>query len=74
MNNGYWHDGMGGNWWWMALAMLVFWGGVAAVVISLLRRPGTRPEGAKAILAERFARGEIDADEYRRGVDALATR
>lgn len=74
MHSGYWHDGMGGNWWWMGVAMLVFWGSVAAVVISVLRRPSARPESAKAILAERFARGEIDADEYRRSVDALATR
>ena len=74
-----WHDGWGwGGWALVALMMLVFWAGVAAVVFALWR--GSRPrddmrghavpesgrpsDAALRILDERFAKGEIDADEY----------
>lgn len=50
------------------LWMVLFWVGVALLVIWAVRTPGqdTRgPEGrALAILEERFARGEVDADEF----------
>lgn len=49
---------------WMAL----FWIGVALLVIWAVRRPEeptTRPRrSALEILEERFARGELDADEF----------
>ena len=49
--------------------MLLFWGLVAWVVITLVRQ-GDRDQrahrGAHEILDERYARGEIDDDEYRR--------
>lgn len=49
---------------WMAL----FWTGVILLVVWAVRRaeaPTTRPErGALEILEERFARGELDADEF----------
>jgi putative membrane protein len=62
-----WHSGW--FWWWMGVAMLVFWGVVAWVVVTLVRErdeqsPATR--GAREILDERYARGEIEDDEYRR--------
>lgn len=71
----HWGD-MGGWGWggWLAATamMLIFWGGLAAVVLLALRRPGdghtSEPE---RILAERFARGEIDEDEYQRRRRAL---
>jgi putative membrane protein len=59
-----------GAWVAMGLMMLVFWGGVVTVVVLLLRRThtneGTTPphHDAERILHERFARGEIDEDEY----------
>jgi putative membrane protein len=71
--------GWGGDSWgiagWiaMALLMIVFWGGVVAVIVVFLRRShsdqGTtvvRPShhDAERILNERFARGEIDETEY----------
>lgn len=70
----WWYDG---GWWaWAAmwLGMVLFWGLVLWVVVALLRgsesaRGGTvRAAGPdpESILAARFARGEIDTDEYER--------
>ena len=78
-----WHNGGGwdaGQWVAMAVMMLVFWGAVAAVIVALVRRPhlphdstlarGTH-DNAERILGERFARGEIDEEEFARRRDAL---
>ena len=83
-------DWGGWGWWWvlMPLMMVAFWGLVAWVVITVVRGnqtdstrsdqqvPPAGPEkSAEQMLAERFARGEIDAAEYNRAVDVLrATR
>jgi putative membrane protein len=57
----------------MMLMMLVFWGGLLALVIFLVRGFGARPSqgeekrsrpDAQEILAERYARGEISEDEF----------
>ena len=59
----------GNGWGWMAggLMMLIFWGGLVALVVFLVRGFGARsPQSeekrsgpdAEEILAERFARGE----------------
>ena len=76
-----WYWGGGVHWWgWLlgAIAMVVFWvvliWAVWYVVTAVLRRPEDRPPAAgdpKRILDERLARGEIDADEYRRLRDLL---
>jgi putative membrane protein len=63
-----------GGWGWgawlaMTLTMVVFWGGLATVIVLMLRRaviPGPRVDTSAVILAERFARGEIDEAEYER--------
>lgn len=69
---GWYHDGMGwGGWVLMAVAMVVFWALVVVAVVAIFR--GTQRFGAsvpnhrdpRQILDERFARGEIDEDEYR---------
>lgn len=84
MYGDYGHDG---NWGWggwllMSLTMLAFLALVAWGVFLVWRStagphsagreqqapPRQTPEG---ILAERLARGEIDADEYRARLDAL---
>lgn len=63
-------DGWGG-WIWGGLMMVVFWGGLIALVVFLVRgaRPPERDDrrrapDAREILAERFARGEISEDEF----------
>jgi putative membrane protein len=59
--------------WWMGIGMMVFWilviAGVAAVVIAVTRSgaQATRDGGSKRardLLAERYALGEIDTDEF----------
>jgi putative membrane protein len=68
---GWYHDGMSsGGWIFMTLAMVAFWALVVSAVVALSR--GTERAGESVperrdpmrILDERFARGEIDEDEY----------
>jgi putative membrane protein len=76
-----WHDGLGpGAWIAMAFVMLVFWALVVAAIIALVRSnqgrerdrsPVGRADDPGRILDERFARGEIDADEYKQRRDVL---
>ncbi len=62
-----WSGHMGGWWWLMAPVMLVFWALVIWGFVALLRAPGPSADRrAEDILAERFARGEIDEAEYQR--------
>ena len=67
------------GWWWvMGIGWLVFLALVVVLVFTLVRHV-TRTSGpgssarrdAEDILAERFAHGDIDEDEYRRRRDAL---
>ena len=70
-----WNDHDGGNGWgWVVLVLVVVL--LVAVTVLLVRhfsdgRRGTGRRDAEDLLAERFARGEIDEDEYRRRRDAL---
>ena len=86
--NGWGHmGGWGGmgcssGWGWVFLLLLLV--GVAAVTVALVRlrtagRSEQTPGGAgrssaRQILDERFARGEIDADEYQQRVRQLEDR
>lgn len=75
----WWNDGWGwGGWIAMVLMMVAFWGLVIFAVVAIFR--GDREASADrarlqrdplGILEERFARGDIDADEYRARRDAL---
>lgn len=59
----------------MALFMLVFFGGLIAIGVALLRRTGDYGGGAALrILEERLARGEIDTDEFDRVRKTLRSR
>jgi putative membrane protein len=68
------------------IGMILFWGVLIVAVVAAVRYlsrsrhdespPGppasaSHPPGAEQILAERFARGEIDAEEYRQRLDTL---
>ena len=70
------------GWLTMGVVLLVFWGLVIAGVVLLVRLVGPRheatlepvgPTAALRILEERFARGEIDADEYSRRRQLLSS-
>ena len=83
-----WYGGWGwGGWLAMSLVMLAFWGllafGVVALVRTLRREDRGRPAepmtlaaprepSAQEVLDDRFARGEIDVDEYRQRRDLLS--
>lgn len=74
----YGNGGWGwGAWLMMTTVMFGFWGLVAWVVVTLARDRSAGPHlqrSAEDILAERFARGEIDKDEYTSRLDALRSK
>lgn len=54
---------------WMSLMMLVFWGGLAAIVVVLVRSGRDRDvkkdgEDATDVLRRRYADGEISREEF----------
>lgn len=72
------------GWWgWLVMAgtMVAFWALVVFAVVALFRgsRGGSAPVGARAdhdaqqILDQRFARGEIDTEEYHARREVLRT-
>ena len=72
--------GQGGHGWgwgggpWFGLVRLAFWAVLIVGAIYLLRRrpsPGRTGPGAEAVLAARYARGDIDDDEYRERLQVL---
>jgi putative membrane protein len=77
----YWGNGMGG--WgmvFMTVSFLLFWGVVIGGIVLLARSFGggaqravaiPQPPTPQQVLAERFARGEIDEDEYRHRLQVL---
>lgn len=77
--DGYgWAGGM--NPWWILMVVLMVGFIIWAIIWTTQRNndstPADRTEtpsapSAESILADRFARGEIDEDEYRRRIDAL---
>lgn len=67
-----WYDGGGiilWAWMLMGLCMVLFFGFVAWLVVSLTRGGPTTTKRPEEILDERYARGDIGTDEYqqRRG-------
>jgi len=75
----WWFQDGGGWWLWlvMPLGMVAFWGLVIWGVVAVARAIGSGAStghaaaGPEQILAERFARSEIDADEYQRRLTTL---
>ena len=69
---GWYHDSMGwGGWILMTVAIVAFWALVVFAVVAIFRgtqrstEPAPDRRDPMQILDERFARGEIDEDEYR---------
>ena len=68
-----------GAWPWIAPLWILFWIVVIGTAIRLVVRRGgwwcgprvAATRGPQEILADRFARGEIDASEYRARLDTL---
>lgn len=71
----WWHPGWGwGHMIFGGLMMIVFWGGIVLLIVVLVRWLGGGAPSVQAplpprktpleILQERFARGEIDKEEY----------
>ncbi|MFE0515621.1 SHOCT domain-containing protein [Streptomyces sp. NPDC058964] len=85
VNQMIWYDHNVGGWGWFAMSvgMIFFWALVILVGVLVYRAlvmPGRRSERAdtpplgptpEQLLAERFARGEIDEDEYHRRLAVL---
>lgn len=74
--------GYGGwvSWLGMGIGMTVFWGVIIVGVIALVRYlaaprerhgPGGRQGDPEQVLADRFARGEFEAEEYRQRREVL---
>ncbi len=68
------YDGFGFGWGGMGIGMLLFWALIIGVVVVLVRglggarpaasEPRARERTALDILGERYARGEIDKNEF----------
>ena len=81
----FWYDHGVGGWGWFAMSagMILFWALTITFGVLLYRalarprgssdRADARPPGPspEQFLAERFARGEIDEDEYHRRLTVL---
>ena len=72
----WWNDGW--SWWnWAVMTggMVAFWGLVAWAVVALVRSSERAPRVAarspEQVLAQRFAAGEMDSDEYQQRLEAL---
>lgn len=77
---GVWHDGSGwgiGGFLLTIVMMGIFWGAMVVTIVWGIRqfRPrqpaGSASTSAMRVLEERFARGEIDAEEFQRRRDIL---
>jgi putative membrane protein len=74
--NSHGWDGDPGAWIVFPILWFVFWVGLIVFVVTRFRRggpPWARHSG-HTVLAERFARGDITAEEYRARRDVLKER
>ncbi|MFE6222691.1 SHOCT domain-containing protein [Streptomyces sp. NPDC057854] len=75
------HDVSGWGWFAMSAGMIALWALIITAAVLLFRTlsRATEPTRSPAapspdqLLAERFARGDIDEEDYRRRLDALHT-
>ncbi|MET8326301.1 SHOCT domain-containing protein [Streptomyces sp. NPDC005181] len=75
----YDHDVSGWGWFAMSASMILFWALIITSAVLLFRALNRAPEhthpytwpAPEQLLAERFARGDIDDEEYQRCLAAL---
>ncbi|MGW4103435.1 SHOCT domain-containing protein [Streptomyces sp. NPDC004976] len=75
----YDHDVSGWGWFAMSASMILFWALIITAAVLLFRALGRPHEhthspaapSPEQLLAERFARGEINQEEYQRRLSAL---
>ncbi|WP_198359503.1 SHOCT domain-containing protein [Streptomyces fildesensis] len=77
----FWHDHDVSGWGWLSMSagMILFWALIITAVLLFFRTRNRDPEqphisagpSPEQLLAERFARGDIDEDEYQRRLAAL---
>lgn len=75
----YDHDVSGWGWFGMSVGMVLFWALIITALVLVFRAANQPHEHThtptaptpEQILAERFARGEIDEEEYQRRLNAL---
>ncbi|MFJ6479864.1 MULTISPECIES: SHOCT domain-containing protein [unclassified Streptomyces] len=77
----FWFDHNVSGWGWLAMSasMILFWAPIITVAVLLIRALNRSPEHAhvparpspEQLLAERFARGDIDEEDYQRRLAAL---
>jgi putative membrane protein len=78
----YWGGGMGPwGYVFMSVSMVLFWALVIGGIVVLVRwvsadrrgqRPPTESVDPRQVLAERYARGEIDETDYRQRLHVLS--
>ncbi|MEV5528469.1 SHOCT domain-containing protein [Streptomyces prunicolor] len=81
MMYGNYHDMSGWDWFAMSIGSVLLWAVLLTVAVLLIRnltRTSQRPNTLAApppeqVLADRFARGEIDEEEYRNRLAVLRT-
>jgi putative membrane protein len=76
-----WGYGYGGGWWMVLVVVLIAAVMIAAVVLAVIfvsRTVSPAPSGGasavRSILEERFARGEIDEDEFKCRLGTLGSQ
>ncbi len=67
----WWSEWSWWGWVMMSVTMAAFWGVIGYVVYLVVRSDDDRSRAPEDLLADRFALGEIDEDEYRRRLAAL---
>lgn len=78
----FWYGGGMSGWGYalMTISMVLFWALVIFGVVALVRfltradQPTTTRSTPEQLLADRFARGEIDEQEYHQRLDVLRDR
>jgi putative membrane protein len=78
----YDHNLSAWGWVGMTLGMIAFWAVVIYAIVWIVRSPGRvdqpwarpQPPAPEQLLAERFARGEIDEPEYHQRLNTLTAQ